>query len=190
MMQRVAIYVRQTGTEPELTYSFRRTIEHHGDTVLPIHADDRRLNGRGKYAAWHRLIANLDTVDRVVVADAGALPGRTVSDLLKILGLLRDRGVALHLHDIETGATTSAVLDIIKEYRRAKLSQAIRNGQAKALAAGKRIGRPTVPRGTVSRIQAALTEGGGIRSTARMYKVSPASVINIRRTMADAQCTS
>ena len=61
MMQRVAIYVRQTGTEPEIYPLFLRLIQHHGDTVLPIHADDRRLNGRGKYAAWHRLIANLDT---------------------------------------------------------------------------------------------------------------------------------
>jgi DNA invertase Pin-like site-specific DNA recombinase len=189
MMQRVGIYVRQTGTEPELLYYLRRTVEHHGDTVVAIYADNGRLTGRGKYAAWQRLIASLDTVDQVVVADAGDLPGRSVADLLKTLGLLRDHGVTLHLHNIETGATTSAVLDLIEAYRRAKLSQAIRNGQASAVAAGKRIGRPAVPHGVVSRIQAALTEGGGIRPTARTYKVSPASVINIRRAMAGTQCT-
>ena len=77
-----------------------------------------------------------------------------MNDLLKILGILRDRGVGLRLHNIETGIATFAVLDIVKEYRRAKLSQAIRNGQAKAVAAGKRIGRPTVPRagGPVSKL--------------------------------------
>ena len=184
MMQRVAIYVRQTGTEPELIYSRRRSIEQHGDTVVAIYADNGRLTGRGKYARWRSLLTRLDTVDQVVVAGAGDLPGRSLADLLKILGLLQDRGVALHLHNIETVTTTSAVLDIVREYRRAKLSQAIRNGQAKALAAGKRIGRPIVPGRVQDRIRAALANGGGIRSTARTYNVSPASVINIRRTMA------
>jgi DNA invertase Pin-like site-specific DNA recombinase len=109
-----------------------------------------------------------------------------VADLLKILGLLRDRGVTLHLHNIGTGTTTSVVLDIVQEYRRAKLSHAIRAGQAKALAAGKRIGRPIVPHHVQERIWEALVEGGGVRPTARMFNVSPASVINIRRAMAVA----
>jgi hypothetical protein len=56
------------------------------------------------------------------------------------------------------------------------------------VAAGKRIGRPIVPGWVRERIQAALADGGGIRSTARTYNVSPASVINIRRTMMAAQC--
>jgi DNA invertase Pin-like site-specific DNA recombinase len=110
----------------------------------------------------------------------------------EILCLLRDHDVGLYVHSeqIDTASGGFVLLDLIEAYRRAKLSQAIRNGQAKALAAGKRIGRPSVPRGTVTRIQAALTEGGGIRSTARMYNISPASVINIRRSMIATQCTS
>jgi DNA invertase Pin-like site-specific DNA recombinase len=184
MMQRVAIYVRQTGTEPELIYFLRRTVEHHGDIVVATYTDDGRLTGRGKYAEWRRLVANLNAVDQVVLSNAGDIPGKKVYDLLKILGILRDRSVGLSVHNIETVTTTSAVLDIVQEYRRAKLSQAIRNGQAKAVAAGKTIGRPTVPRGIASRIRAALVEGGGIRPTARHFNVSPASVINIRRSMA------
>jgi DNA invertase Pin-like site-specific DNA recombinase len=152
--------------------------------VVSAFQDDAEITGRGKYAGWHLLIASLDTVDRVVVADAGDLPGRSVADLLKILALLRDRGVTLHLHDIETGTMTSAVLDIIAALRRARLSQNIRAGQAKALAAGKRVGRPIVPGRVQERIRAALAEGGGVRPTARLFNVSPASVINIRRTMA------
>ena len=193
MMQRVAIYVRQTGTEPELIYSApadRRGPWGHGGCHI---LDDGRMTGRGKYAEWRRLVANLNAVDQVVLSNAGDIPGKKVNDLLKILGILRDHGVGLYLHNehIDTASSGFALLDLIRAYRRAKLSQAIRAGQAKAVAAGKRIGRPSVPRGIAIRIRAALTEGGGIRSTARTYKVSPASVINIRRTMmAAAQCTS
>jgi DNA invertase Pin-like site-specific DNA recombinase len=151
--------------------------------VVSTFQDDAGITGRGKYSGWHLLIASLDTLDQIVVANAGDLPGRTVADLLKILHLLRDRGVTLHLHNIETGATTTVMLDIVQEYRRAKLSAAIRTGLAKALAAGKRIGRPAMPSRVRVRIQTALAGGDGIRATARRFNVSPASVINIRRGM-------
>jgi DNA invertase Pin-like site-specific DNA recombinase len=48
------------------------------------------------------------------------------------------------------------------------------------LAAGKRIGRPQVPPQIRDRVRANLADGHGIRSTARKFKISPASVINIR----------
>ena len=72
---------------------------------------------------------------------------------------------------------------MIAAYRRARLSEAIRGGQAKAVAAGKRIGRPIVPAGVEDRTQKALADGRGIRLTVRQFNVSPASVINIRRDM-------
>jgi DNA invertase Pin-like site-specific DNA recombinase len=181
---RVAIYTRTVGTSAELPHTLRRAIEDRSGMVVSAFHDNGGITGRGKYVAWHRLVDSLATVDRVIVADAGDLPGRSVADLLKILGLLRDRGVTLHLHNIETGTTTSVVLDIVQAYRRAKLSQAIRTGQAKALAGGKRIGRPVVPGRVQDHIRAALASGGGIRPTARRFNVSPASVINIRRTTA------
>jgi DNA invertase Pin-like site-specific DNA recombinase len=192
MIQHVAIYARQNGTEPELLSELRRTVENRGDAVVATYCDDARIIGRGKFAGWRNLLAHLDTVDRIAVTNAGDIPGKTVADLLKILGLLRDHHVGLYLHDerIDTASTGFALLDIISAYRRAKLSQAIRKGQATAVAAGKRVGRPIVPHRVQDRIRDALTEGGGIRPTARRYNVSPASVINIRRAMTVNQCTS
>lgn len=186
MIRRVAIYARLTGTEPELLLNLQQTVEDSGNTVATTYVDDARITGRGKYAGWRKLLAGLDGVDQIVLSNAGDIPGKTVADLLKILGNLRDNGVGLYLHEeqIDTASTTFALLDIITAYRRAKLSEAIRSGQAKAVAAGKRIGRPMVPYRIQDRIRAALTNGGGIRPTARRYNVSPASVINIRRTMA------
>ena len=163
-----------------------------GDTVVATYSDDGRLTGRGKYAGWRNLLAHVDGVEEIVLSNAGDIPGKSIADLLKILALLRDHRVGLYLHDegIDTSSTSFALLDIIAAYRKAKLSQAIRNGQQKALAAGKTIGRPIVPHRVQDRIRDALAEGGGIRPTARRFNVSPASVINIRRSMTVTPCTS
>jgi DNA invertase Pin-like site-specific DNA recombinase len=88
---------------------------------------------------------------------------------------------ACHIDTATAPAVT--MLDIIAAYRRAKLSAAIKSGQAKALAAGKRIGRPEVPECVRRRIQAALLGGAGIRPAARRFNVSGGTVINIRRSM-------
>ncbi len=160
--------------------------------VSATFVDDARLTGRGKYAGWRKLIDHLPAIDQVVLANAGDIPGKTVPDLLKILNIFKDHGVSLYLHAerIDTGSTSFALLDLIAAYRSAKLSAAIRHGQAKAVAAGKRIGRPVVPARVKARIRVALIEGGGIRPTARRSGVSPAFVINVRNAMDAAQCTS
>jgi hypothetical protein len=88
-------------------------------------------------------------------------------------------GLYLHTEGIDTSSASFALLDVIAAYRRARLSEAIRGGQAKAVAAGKRIGRPIVPPGVEDRTHKALADGRGIRQ----FNVSPASVINIRRDM-------
>jgi DNA invertase Pin-like site-specific DNA recombinase len=184
-MKRAAIYCRQAIPDTEHLSTLRQAVEARGDTVAATFIDDGRIVGRGKYAGWNKLVSKLDEVDQIVVADAGDLLGRTVADLLKILDLLRDHGVGLFLHDerIDTSGSGFTVLDLISVYRRAKLSQAIRRGQAKAVAAGKRVGRPIVPHRVQDRIRAALAQGGGVRTTARRFNVSPATVINIRRTI-------
>jgi hypothetical protein len=188
MAQRVAIYARQNGTQPELVASLRQTVATRGANVTVVCLDDAQMTARGKYAGWRTLIAQLDTIDQIVVSNAGDIPGKTVPDLLKILGTLKAHDVGLYLHAerIDTGSASFAVLEIIAAYRRAKLSQAIRNGQARTVAAGKRIGRPIVPHHVQDRIQAALAQGDGVRPTARRFNISPASVINIRRAMAVA----
>ncbi|MGD0109636.1 MAG: recombinase family protein [Rhodopila sp.] len=147
MVQHVATYSRLTGTEHELASELRHTVESRGDTVVAVHTDDVAITGRGKYAGWRNMVADLSTVDQIALSSAGDIPGKTVSDLFKVLAILRDRGVGLYLHDeqIDTASTGFVLLDIIASYRRGKLSQAIRAGQARAVAAGKRIGRPVVP---------------------------------------------
>jgi putative DNA-invertase from lambdoid prophage Rac len=187
---RVAIYARVDKTLAELLHTLRRTVEHRGGMVVAVYLDDADITGSGKFAAWHQLVTSLGTMNKIVVIDAGDLPGKRVADLLKVLALLRDRGVTLHLLDLSAGTMTGEVIDIIAAYRRAKVSQSIRAGQAKARSAGRRIGRPPVPTRVQSAIRNALADGGGTRSTARRYGVSPAFVANVRRAMAGApSCT-
>jgi DNA invertase Pin-like site-specific DNA recombinase len=191
MNQRAIIYTRshtgRAGTEPELLRDLRQAVENRGDTLAGSYVDDGQIAGRGKYAGWRKLLAGLDQVDEVIVGGAGDLPGKSVQDLLKVLETLRDHDVGLHLHheQIDTSGTGFVLLDLIAAYRAAKLSAAIRNGQAKALAGGKKIGRPTIPPGVMARVKACLLAKDGTRSIARRFNISPASVINIRRTITE-----
>jgi DNA invertase Pin-like site-specific DNA recombinase len=185
MSKRVAIYSRQTSPNSVLLSDLRQAVEDRGDIVVATFADDALVTGRGKYAGWNALVAKLDALDKVVIANAGDLPGRSVNDLLKVLADFRNRGIRLYLHAerIDTDGAGFALLDLISAFRSEKLSAAIKSGQRKAAAAGKRIGRPTIPPRVMTSIRAALSGGAGTRPTARRFAVSPASIVNIRRSM-------
>jgi DNA invertase Pin-like site-specific DNA recombinase len=103
-----------------------------------------------------------------------------------LLGILRDHGVGLLVpaEKIDTSSGSPfTLLDVIDEYRRTKLSRAIRIGQAKALTAGKTIGRPKVPAAVRDHIWACVAAGIGIRPTAKRFGVAPGTVVNIARSM-------
>ena len=189
-MLRVAIYFRRPAghlsTDGDLCRGLRQTVEARGGIVVATYIDDDTSTVRTRNAGWKALLANLDGIDEVVVASARDIPGKGVRNLLTVLGTLRDHGASLYLHQegVNTvNASACDLLDLIDSYRSATLSRAIRNGQAKC---GKRIGRPQVPMNVRRRIWTALADGAGVRPTARQFNVSPASVINIRRSMISA----
>jgi DNA invertase Pin-like site-specific DNA recombinase len=184
MPNRFLIYVprhcNRMSTSAEYIDRISRTVESRGDLSVEMVAGTRRKHNVGQKS----LIANLAGVDQVAVASAADLPARTVKDLLRLLGTLRDHGVGLLLtaEGIDTSSGSAfTVLDIIDEFRRTKLSRAIRAGQAKALAAGKTIGRPKVNAAVRDRILAYVAAGSGIRPTANKFGVAPGTVINICR---------
>jgi len=186
MKKRTLIYTRLSTGQAGLEAELRRTVEHHGDMVIAAYQDDGSLTGRGKFSGWRALLANLNVANQVSMSCAGDIPGTGINDLLKILGTFQDYGISLRLHRerIDTGDGAAAVLDLIAAYRMAKVSQAIRHGQKRAVANGRRPpGRPSIPQGVVTCIQVSLKSGAGIRPTARKHKVSPGSVMNIRRMM-------
>lgn len=190
MNKRTAIYLRQypcsARTDQELTDNLAQAIEDRGDILIDTHIDDGRITGRGKNSGWRRLLADLDSIEQIVLADPGDLPGKTVTNLLSILATLTDHGVTLVVpaRDLDTGTGPAAILELVRAYRRAKLSQAIKTGLDRAKAAGKHVGRPTIPDQVRRRIAADLAGGGSVRGVARRHGVSGGSVINIRRSLA------
>jgi DNA invertase Pin-like site-specific DNA recombinase len=187
-MIRAAIYLRRPaghfGTDVELCRDLRQAAEGRGGVVVATYIDDDGATVRTRITQWKALLANLGGIDQVIIASAGDLPGRNVRDLLRILAMLRDHGVGLYFvrDDIDTRVGSAfTLLDIVEAHRRARLSWAIRLGQARCVAAGKIIGRPAIRPSVRTQIQAYLAGGAGLRSTARRFKVSPASVVNIRR---------
>jgi DNA invertase Pin-like site-specific DNA recombinase len=136
MAMRIILYTRQasvqSGREIEL---LRRTIESRGDTLISVATDDPAIVGRGKYAGWRAVVSELAQIDQVVVGSVSDLPGKSATDLLKILATLCNHGVSLSSSrdGIDTGSGSIAVLDLIAAYRAAKRSEAIKAGQPRQI---------------------------------------------------------
>jgi DNA invertase Pin-like site-specific DNA recombinase len=190
MQNRVLIYLprrpNQTETSAEYLENMTRTIEARGDLVAGVFADNKTTRRHKQNIGWKTLLAEPHGVDQVAVMSVADLPGRTVKDLLHLLGTLRDHGTSLFLltEGIDSSRGSAfTLLDVIDTFRSVKLSQAIRAGQVKALAAGKTIGRPRVPVSIRDRIRTLVAAGGGIRPAANKFGVAPATVINVCRSM-------
>jgi hypothetical protein len=189
MKKSVAIYLRAIGTEPELIDGLRQIVEGRGDAVFGIFIDDARIEGKGKYGAWRRLLDHLDQIDQIVLGDPGDMPGRvgrpTGFDVLAALATLAAYGVSILVPKmgIDTANGCAAVLDFVAGYRRAKKSAAIKRGQERARRAGKHVGRPPIPDTVRRRILAELAAGAGIRGTAKRYGVSAGYVAAAKKTM-------
>ena len=113
--------------------------------------------------------------------------GRSLSDLIGLLGELQARDVDLYLHqqalDTSTpsGRALFGMLGVFSEFERAMIRDRVMAGLDRARAAGKRLGRPRTTPYQIGRIRAALDEGRRVRETARLLKVSPAKVSEVRR---------
>ena len=188
-MVRTFTYFRRSWDNSEIEAErLRHAVAGRGDTVISSFTDDPAILGKGKNAGWKAMLGSLAEADQIVVGSVADLPGRKISDLFKILDVLRDHGVSLRLDQegIDTDDGATAILSLVAAYRHAKLSEAIKSGQKRARTQGKMIGRPKVPDHIRQRIADALANGNGIRLTARLFNVSPGSVVNIRSSSTDA----
>ena len=113
--------------------------------------------------------------------------GRSLSDLIGLLGELRSRDIDLYLHQQALDTSTPSgrmlfgMLSVFSEFERAMVRDRVMAGLCRARSAGKRLGWPRTTPFTVQRIRRALDEGRGVRETARLLKVSAAKVSEVRR---------
>ena len=123
----------------------------------------------------------------IVAAWSVCRMGRSLSDLISLLGELQARDIDLYLHQQALDTSTPSgrmlfgMLSVFSEFERAMIRDRVMAGLDRARASGKRLGRPRTTPFKIGRIRAALDEGRGVRETARLLKVSAAKVSEIRR---------
>lgn len=197
--KRAALYVRVSTADRGQTVEnqlqpLQEAAARLGWTIVAIHKDEGISGAKGRQQR-PGLDALLKGVTRrefdIVAAWSVCRLGRSLPDLVGLLGDLQARGVDLYLHqqalDTSTpsGRALYGMLSVFSEYERAMVSSRVMAGLHRARhIEGKRLGRPPISALKLNRIRDALAEGRGVRETARLLRVSAAKVSEVRRSMA------
>jgi DNA invertase Pin-like site-specific DNA recombinase len=198
--RRAALYVRiSTADRGQTVENQLRPLQEAaarlGWTIVAVHRDEG-VSGAKSRAQRPGLDALLRGVTRrefdVVAAWSVCRLGRSLPDLIGLLGELQARGVDLYLHQQALDTSTPSgrmlfgMLGVFAEFERAMIRDRVLAGLDRARAANRRLGRPPMPEAKVERIRRALADGRGVRETARMLKVSATKVVEVRRAAATA----
>jgi DNA invertase Pin-like site-specific DNA recombinase len=193
--RRAALYVRVSTADKGQTVEnqlapLQEAATRLGWTVVAVYRDEGISGARGRDKR-PGLDAMLKGVARrefdIVAAWSVCRLGRSLTDLVGLLNELQARNVDLFLHqqalDTSTpsGRALFGMLGVFSEFERSMIRDRVMAGLDRAKAAGKRLGRPRTTPFQIGRIRAALDEGRGVRETARLLKVSPAKVSQVRR---------
>jgi DNA invertase Pin-like site-specific DNA recombinase len=181
---RIAIYTRvSTGsqtTENQLR-ELQTVAERHGWQVVVRFTDEgiSGAKGRDQRPGLNRLMEGVTRrdFDKVMAWSVDRL-GRSLPDLLNIMGELKANGVDLYLHQQSLDTSTPAgramfqMLGVFSEFEREIIRERVNSGLARAKAQGKKLGRPT--RDTPKRITAIRklrNQGVGINKIARQLGI-------------------
>jgi DNA invertase Pin-like site-specific DNA recombinase len=198
--RRAALYVRVSTSDRGQTVEnqlqpLQEAAGRFGWTVVAVYRDEgiSGAKGRDKRPGLDALLKGVARRDfDLVAAWSVCRLGRSLVDLVSLLGELQVRGVDLYLHqqalDTSTpsGRALFGMLGVFSEFERAMIRDRVLAGLDRARTSGKRLGRPRTTPFTVQRIRAALEQGRGVRETARLLKVSAAKVSQVRRMAANS----
>ena len=183
--RRAALYVRVSTSDRGQTVEnqlqpLQEAAGRLGWTVVAIYRDEGISGSKGRHKR-PGLDALLKGVARrefdIVAAWSVCRLGRSLSDLIGLLGELRSRDVDLYLHQQALDTSTPSgrmlfgMLGVFSEFERAMIRDRVMAGLDRARSSGKRLGRPRTTPFQVQRIRLALDEGRGVRETARLLKV-------------------
>jgi DNA invertase Pin-like site-specific DNA recombinase len=198
--KRAALYVRVSTADRGQSVEnqlqpLQEAAQRLGWIVVAVHRDEGISGAKGRQQR-PGLDALLKGVTRgeydLVAAWSVCRLGRSLADLVGLLGELQVRGVDLYLHQqgLDTGTPSGralfGMLGVFSEFERSMIRDRVMAGLDRARASGKRLGRPRTTPFTVRRIRASLDEGRGVRETARLLKVSAAKVSEVKRMPATA----
>jgi DNA invertase Pin-like site-specific DNA recombinase len=111
--------------------------------------------------------------------------GRSLQDLIGFLGELHAKGVELYLHQQGIDTTTPAgkamfqMMGVFAEFERAMIQERVKAGLARAVASGKKLGRPRVAPAVEAAVRAARKDGKGILRIARELGIGSSAVQRI-----------
>ena len=165
-----------------------------GWTVVAIYRDEgiSGTKGRDKRPGLDALLKGVARREfDIVAAWSVCRLGRSLPDLIGLLGELRSRDIDLYLHQQALDTSTPSgrmlfgMLGVFSEFERAMIRDRvmadwIAHGHLASAWAGR--GRR---RSRCSAFVLALDEGRGVRETARLLKVSAAKVSEVRRMSAE-----
>jgi DNA invertase Pin-like site-specific DNA recombinase len=191
-MKRVALYLRVSMTEQTVENQQRElelAAERHGWKVVVALADEgiSGSKGRDKRPAFDRLCKGIARreFDLVAAWSVDRL-GRSLQDLVGFLGELHGKGIDLYLHQQGIDTTTPAgkamfqMMGVFAEFERAMIIGRVKAGLARARAAGKRLGRPRIPRRKEDAVRRLLVSGTGIVKAAKTVGIGVSVVQRIK----------
>lgn len=197
--KRVAFYQR-VSTNGQTTANQRRELQavakRHGWNVVQVFEDNGISGAKGRkdrpaLDALLKAVARRD-VDMVAAWSVDRL-GRSLQDLLEILGELHAKGVDLYLHQqgIDTstpsGRAMFQMVGVFAEFERGIIRERVMAGIARAKADGVTLGRPSIEdsnTGKYEAIKVALAEKKGIRRIARELQTGVGTVLRIKADLA------
>ena len=132
------------------------------------------------------------TIERVLVFGIDRL-GRTLADLISVLGTCHAAGVDVYLHEqgidsvVSNGMSMLDVVAMMALHLRQSRRDRILRGQAAARSLSIRFGRPPIAKVKVMRAKQELAAGKGVRHVARLAGISAASVSRIKNSIGSVQ---
>jgi DNA invertase Pin-like site-specific DNA recombinase len=191
-VKRVALYLRVSTTEQTVQNQQRElelAAERHGWQIVATFADEG-ISGskqRDKRLAFDHLCKGIARreFDLVAAWSVDRL-GRSLQDLVGFLGELHGKGIDLYLHQQGIDTTTPAgkamfqMMGVFAESERAMIVERVKSGLARARAAGKRLGRPTISPRKEAAVQRLLANGIGIIKAAKTIGVGVSVVQRIK----------
>ena len=195
MAKRAAIYVRVSTdkqTVENQVRELRQIAERRGWHVVEEYHDAgiSGAKGRENRPGLDQMLkdASRRRFD-VVMAWAIDRLGRSLIDLLGTIQTLEACNVDLYLDQQAIDTTTPAgrlmfqITGAFAEFERSMIRQRVRAGLKRAVARGKRLGRPQIDSETERKAQRELRKGTGILSVAKMLRLGTGTVHRIKREM-------
>jgi DNA invertase Pin-like site-specific DNA recombinase len=196
MRKRAAIYLR-VSTDQQTVENQRRELrqiaERRGWEIAEEYHDAGISGSKGRDSRPGLDQMLKDAGKRrfdVVMAWAIDRLGRSLIDLLGTIQELEACGVDLFLEQQSLDTTTPAgklmfqVCGAFAEFERSMIRQRVRLGLKRAVAQGKRLGRPRIDGEIARKAERELRKGVGMNKVARMFGIGVGTVVRIKAELA------